>query len=281
MSRQNTLKANSAIIYCLKNLRPPVCLQETLGGAFCTSKLFFVQMRKWFSFVMLRIFFSEFFFLRQGELDNIKTKTKNTKVVLQVSVCKIYFHYCNIKLIIIKINGLCMTSNQTNNIIALPVLVPGPKVSTWKLCSWWEYQGNSLHFCFLLACLKITWSLPSSLYGFAWKGRCYDGRKAVWRQAPPTDVTPRQKPSSAAETVELTDTEVSLQQQIHKHTHSFTHAAWKMGFLLTKMLAVFGDRGKSDKFHNFLNYPCYFIWVLSMSNPHVKKIQQQWQLEHW
>lgn len=47
----------------------------------------------------------------------------------------------------------------------------------------------------------------------------------------------------------------SLQQQIHKHTHtrSLRHTlASKMGFLLTKMLAVFGDRGKTETFSQLL-----------------------------
>lgn len=130
--------------------------------------------------------------------------------------------------------------------------------------------------CFLLTCLKTTWQKTTaqlaSARGPYRKRRCRDGwnasRPAHWRNA-------QAEPKSAAQTVELTVTEVSPRQQIHKHTRARAHSpshtrVRKWDFFWPRCwLCLEREVGRTD-FTTF-NEPGYFMWVSSAWNSRVKK----------
>lgn len=152
-----------------------------------------------------------------------------------------------------------MTSNQrlreNRRVSSLPALVPVPKVRTGSCVVDGNIRGilYTFAFCwlayrsrdyFLFFHIRLLLETP-----LLWrKERCsvaaLNASSAHWRHA-------------EAETCigcrnGLTDILKFPSSRRFINTHTSSHTRLKnMGFLLTKMLAVFGDRGKSDKFHNF------------------------------
>lgn len=101
-----------------------------------------------------------------------------------------------------------------------------------------------------------TITIPFARDSFDWKKTKYqtfcEGRASHWRYAEAeTDIRWRNR-------VRLTDTEVRLQQEPHWISTVLADLLNIMGFLLTKMLAVFSDRGEITWFHicQFHNLCC-------------------------